>query len=323
MGNRYGVEPFDVGYGAAFSAGDETPMDVECPIVEDDGVFTVHDPTPAGPPSGLAFVDGVMATEARLTRMEADGTITPGLAGAWAAGAVLALGEDPLSVQHETFGRVAIFCGGEAVDLPTHRNGWTWRGLVVHGEMEDARHRLQRVMRDAEGVLAENLAANGWLTVVDGPLSNVRRSRTTAVVGYVKTHHRRMLHPDAWVRVPELQAGQRSSIFAVNAETLAAYLRIGDAGPWASPWGGIVRIEVPTLAGEAEATDALDQAAAWLPRYASVPHRDPRAPVNLTPIAGLERALRRRLGNPALALRAVRESVLALNADTAPATPTH
>ena len=42
-------------------------------------------------------------------------------------------------------------------------------------------------------------------------------------------------------------------------------------------------------------------------------HRDARAPVNLTPIAGLERHLHRLQGDARLALRAVREAVLERN----------
>lgn len=314
--NKFGVEPFDVGYGAAFEAGLKTPQDVECEIVEDGGEFTVHDPIVTGPPDGLAFVDGSMASEARLTRLEDDGTVSPGLVGSWAAGAVLAHGPDPLKIDHVTSGRVAIICGGDPIDLPDQPAGWTWAGEAVHGDMDDARHRLARLMRNAEGVLAEKLASNGWLTVLDGTLSQVRRSQTTPVIGYVKTHHRRMLAQDAWVRVPELATGQRSSIFAVNPETYGCYLRVGNTGPWASPWAGIVRLEVPAQVGEGEGQKALDQAAAWIPRYASAPHRDPRAPVNLTPIIGLERVLRRRNGNPALALRAVRAAILQLNDQT-------
>lgn len=310
--NTYGVEPFDVGYGAAFNV-EESPADIECEIVEGDGTFGIVDPESCGPPDGVAFVDGTMLTEARLTRLEDDGTVTPGLAGSWAAGAVLALGDGPLEVAHTSHGRVAIFCGGDAVDLPAHPAGWSWVGMSVHGDMHDARHRLQRTMRDAEGKLAENLSTNGWLTVVDGPLSNIRKTRTTPVVGYVKTHHRRMLAPDSWARVPELQSGQRTRMFAVNTETFAAYLRVGDSGPWASPWAGIARIEVPALAGQPTAQQTIDQAAAWLPGYASAPHRDPRAPINLTPIAGLEQRLRRLTGNPQLAVRALRHAILQLN----------
>ena len=48
--------------------------------------------------------------------------------------------------------------------------------------------------------------------------------------------------------------------------------------------------------------------AAVLPRFASSPHKDPRAPQNLFPIGGLERELRRRLGDPLLIQRALREA---------------
>ncbi|MFS8586536.1 MAG: hypothetical protein FWJ72_15825, partial [Acidimicrobiia bacterium] len=49
-----------------------------------------------------------------------------------------------------------------------------------------------------------------------------------------------------------------------------------------------------------------DVVAATLPRFASQPHNDPRAPQNLHPIAGLERELKRRLGDAALLERALR-----------------
>ena len=43
-----------------------------------------------------------------------------------------------------------------------------------------------------------------------------------------------------------------------------------------------------------------------LGRYASEPYKDPRAPQNLYPIGGLERELRRRLGDAGLMFRALR-----------------
>ena len=49
-----------------------------------------------------------------------------------------------------------------------------------------------------------------------------------------------------------------------------------------------------------------------VPRFAGVPHRDPRAPQNLQPIGALETHLRHLLGHPGLATRAVREAVAAL-----------
>jgi hypothetical protein len=42
-----------------------------------------------------------------------------------------------------------------------------------------------------------------------------------------------------------------------------------------------------------------------LPRFASVPYKDPRAPQNLVPIAGLERRLRSLLGDARLLQRSL------------------
>jgi hypothetical protein len=67
-----------------------------------------------------------------------------------------------------------------------------------------------------------------------------------------------------------------------------------------------VRCEAPPDLDVDAARARADRTAAVLPRFASQPHKDPRAPQNLHPIAGLERALRRRLGDPALLERALR-----------------
>ena len=61
------------------------------------------------------------------------------------------------------------------------------------------------------------------------------------------------------------------------------------------------------------AIDAADRVAGWLPGFASALHRDARAPVNLTPISGLERHLHHLQGDARLALRAVREAVMRCN----------
>ena len=96
-------------------------------------------------------------------------------------------------------------------------------------------------------------------------------------------------------------------------ELYGCYLRVGDPGPWAGPWAGMARIEMPAGIGLAAAAEAADRAAGWLPDFASALHRDARAPVNLTPIAGLERHLHHLQGDPRLALRAVREAVVQRN----------
>ena len=80
-----------------------------------------------------------------------------------------------------------------------------------------------------------------------------------------------------------------------------------------TPDRGIARLEMPSGIGRDAAVDAASRAAGWLPGFASALHRDARAPVNLTPIAGLERHLHWLQGDARLALRAVREAVLERN----------
>ena len=147
--------------------------------------------------------------------------------------------------------------------------------------------------------------------MLDGPLHGIRHRRGLPVIGYVKTHHRRMLAREQWVRVPELTAGERSGLFAMK--DALCYLRVGNPGPWAGPWAGIARLEMPSGIGRDATVEAAERAAGWLPVFASALHWDARAPVNLTPIAGLERHLHRLQGDARLALRAVREAVLERN----------
>ena len=47
-------------------------------------------------------------------------------------------------------------------------------------------------------------------------LHGIRHRRGLPVIGYVKTHHRRMLAREHWVRVPELTAGERSGLLAME-----------------------------------------------------------------------------------------------------------
>ena len=123
--------------------------------------------------------------------------------------------------------------------------------------------------------------------MLDGPLHGIRHRRGLPVIGYVKTHHRRMLAREHWVRVPELTAGERSGLFAMKDALYGCYLPVGDPGPWAGPWACIAAREMPLGIGRDAAVEAAERAAGWLPVFASALHRDARAQVDLTPIAGL------------------------------------
>jgi hypothetical protein len=165
---------------------------------------------------------------------------------------------------------------------------------------------LNRLMLDEEAKLAEELSEDlSALTIVDGPLR--LRAPGPRVVGYIKRTYRWYLGPAELALLARLAVGQRTPLFHISEgsaegariprERIAWYLRIADLGPQFHHLAGVVRLEAPGGLPVAEAAALADQAALALPRLASSPVRDPRAPQNLTPVGALEEVLTRRLGD--------------------------
>lgn len=319
MTARIGVETFGPQVGTAYLIGPDDRADEDAPVVEEpDGRLVLRDPDPASAGEApVAFVDGVRRGDARLSMARDAGRVAAGVAGAHGVGAVVCEpGENPRFHRLATR-RLVVWGGGERVELPGAPGGFAWECVSVATDHPDAPlMELQERMRQAEGRVAEELCEQGVLTVIDGPLNYVR-SRDLPVVGYVKTHHRPLLAADEHRRVPDLRAGQRTSLFAKRADVCACYLRLADPPPWGGPWAGIVRLEVPSSVGLPAAAAAADCASLLLPRYAGVAHRDSRAPVNLQPVAALESRLHHLLGDRGLAVRAIRAAALQANEDAA------
>ena len=121
-------------------------------------------------------------------------------------------------------------------------------------------------MREGESRLCEDLARQGWLVIADGPLYFIR-SRDLPVVGFIKTHMRVLLEPALHARVPEIACGQRTPLFALGSDRYSAYTRICDPALNASPWRGIVRIEMPQSQGLSAAAATADAVTRVLPRF--------------------------------------------------------
>jgi hypothetical protein len=293
-------------YGNPYLEPPASPADVDlAPIVEDGGTLTARN-VPAAPGMTLVFVDGVRRMEAHLT-LERSGVVTRGVTGAHGVGAVLCPpGQVPVWEACRAK-RYVVWEGGQAVDLPSGR-GFEWElDSLPPGATASAEVRLQNLMRDAERDLAEDLAADDRVVILDGPLTRVR-TQGKRVVGYVKTQWRIPLDDAGRAVVASLTPGQRTSLLAPRDDVYTTYLRLPTAGP-AGTWGATVRLEIPTHAGVARAAAWADVAAALLPGYAGVAHVDPRAPQNLQPVAALERHLRHLLGDAGLAARAVRAAI--------------
>jgi hypothetical protein len=306
-------EDWGATYGSPYLIDDEH-ADGSAELAELDSQMAL-DPPP-GDDRPTAFIDGVRRGEGVLYRYASDGVLVRGLAGAHGCGAAIWRPMEGVTFGPMNTRRMVIFGGGLRVDLEPI-DGYAWDSVSIQSSEPDAGlHELQTRMREAEGRLAESLAAEGWLAVVDGPLNFVR-SRDLPVIGYVKTHHRALLPAELHVRVGELGAGQRTPLFTLGKDRYSCYLRVAPPYEHSSPWYGIVRIEVPQSFGLDQARASADEAARVLPRFAGIPHRDPRAPQNLQPIGMLERQLRHRLGQPRLAARAVRRAVAATAAEEA------
>jgi hypothetical protein len=93
-------------------------------------------------------------------------------------------------------------------------------------------------------------------------------------------------------------------------ERLSWYLKL-PSGESRAPWSATVRLECSADLPAEDAIALADVTARVLPRLASTPHKDPRAPQNLVPIGGLERQLRHRLGDAALLYRSLRGALAA------------
>ena len=144
------------------------------------------------------------------------------------------------------------------------------------------------------------------LLIVDGPLRG--RERLPRALGYIKSHHATYLPPELNALVGTLAPGQRTPAFHMGTswDRHSWYLRL--PGPAGAPWSGVVRIECPADLPVDEVTRLAGLSQRSLGRFASDSYKDSRAPQNLYPIAGLERELRRRLGDPRLLYRALREA---------------
>ncbi len=270
---------------------------------------------PASPGGELAFIDGAQQVEAWLTVTAGDDPEPlPGAAFAAAAGAVLTGPGSAAEIVGLRVRRAIVTVGDRRLQLPPV-GGFSWEPRTgAASESTGIARRVGEFRQQLELALAEELAGPDRLIVLDGRLSFVR-DVGGPVVGAIKSHHRMYLPPEEARVVVALRVGERTPLFAIGADRLSWYQRLPGVG--LAGWAGILRGEVARSMGAAEAARLADRAAVELPRFAGRPHRDPRAPQNLSPVAGLEWRLRHRMGDRRLALRAVRRAALRATLDTA------
>ena len=275
-------------------------VDVEHPA----GEWLATDPQPqATPPEQVVFIDGVRRVDARVW-ITVESKTHAGLCASVAAGAVRCMRNEARAVGPRVFRGVyadATVAGGPIIT----RNGVYEFVPCASSAPDDLyreiHERMTLLETQVEGIDAD-------LVVFDGPL----RGRTYQQgVGFIKTQHVQYL-PDREQQVlTTLRAGQRTPLFLIGGPRFTRwswYLRL--PGPIAHPMAGIARCELPARGSVSDAARRADTVTATLPRFASEPHKDSRAPQNLYPIAGLEDNLRHRLGDRDLMERTLRRAAL-------------
>lgn len=295
---KFTVESWDPEYGAPSEADlvdstENVDPTVELPVDE----WRPLVPDRAGA-EDILFVDGVRRVDANLWIEQGKRFPGFGLAATYAAGAVRCNGGAEV-VDAEV--RRGIFTGVDADSIDTSMG--IYEVMSTKGSTpEELWLGIQERMGDLEGQIAAQ-HADAALIVVDGPLSH--RRHVEGAVGYIKTQHVQYLPDELRASLGTLPVGYRTPLFLTTTSwsRFSWYLRLANG---TGPAGGLVRCEVKADMTAAEAAQVAHLVSASLPRYASARHKDPRAPQNLYPIGGLERELRRRLGDRELAMRALR-----------------
>jgi hypothetical protein len=318
---RFTVDPWDPGYGQAvgeeLSGGAltastaELDLDLERPA----GRWGPADPDLVPPlPGTVLFLDGVRRIDARIwlhgsgPQARAGSQPAPGLAASLAAGLVSCESDLGTARVAEVMVERGLFTAAPgAADIAGRHARYPVRMAQGPGP-DQLSLALQQRLGAAEVQLALAFRARypdaDDLLVVDGPLRG--RTHLDRTVGYVKTHHASYLPPAQASVVGALAPGQRTPVFTMGTSWRrhSWYLRL--PGTPGVPWSGVVRLECSPELPPAAAIGLADLTARLLPPLASMPHKDPRAPQNLVPIGGLERELRRRLGDQQLLYRALR-----------------
>lgn len=302
------VDAWDPSYAAAVDADGDGPGQESAAVLDPDVELpaAAWTPLPAPPdlrpPPTVLLVDGVRRVDARVWTAEPDGTSYPGLAASYAAGVVhcdLRAGVAMLAtvlVERGLFtaSSSATEVGSGAVRYPVHQ--------IAQADLPSLHQAVQGPLAALE-VRAATAARTGTndrsdLLVVDGPLRG--KAHLPRAVGYVKTHRRQYLPPELTAVVTGLPPGHRTPLFRLGTgwHRFSWYLRLpGGSG---APWSGVVRVECGIDLTVPAAVALADLSVLTMPRFAATAYKDPRAPQNLIPIAGLEQRLRARLGDAAL-----------------------
>ena len=299
---KFSVETWAPEYGIAADqnsleeAADSVDATIERPLNQWAGIR----PAPGTVPTRILFVDGVRRIDARVWIHDGDRSHV-GVCASVAAGAVECSSTSAVVIAtHVRRGLFAPAASGAGPITSRHAD-YEFRP-TPSDDPEAIYNGIHELMTELE--LSAAVEHSSELVVFDGPL----RGRNDPIgVGYIKTQQVQYLPDEVVPVLGQLADGERTPLLLIGGRGFTRYswyLRL--PGPRNQPLSGIVRLEVPAVGPVVDAVARAEIVSACLPRFASEPHKEPRAPQNLYPIAGLENQLRHRLGDALLLERSLR-----------------
>ena len=327
-GMRFTVDGWDPTYGTSLELEEdlgESTAEIDVKVEMPEANWRPLDAAPSiARPRALLFVDGVRRIEARVWIDEVTAGVpateaSAAVCASYAAGVVCCCssGAHLLTIEAR---RGLFTVAPHAVDVSTFAGAYSACHTAASTSMPlsvTLSAALQRRLGELEvivavaarGGLAEHGVHGDDLLVVDGPLRG--RTHLPRAIGFIKSHRSAYLPPALHAMVGTLGGGQRTPVFLMGTswDRHAWYLRLPCLP--GSPWAGVVRVECSADLSPGEVIALANLSQVTLCRYASTEYKDARAPQNLYPIAGLERNLRHRLGDPQLLYRALRVAAAA------------
>ena len=313
------LDPWSVDYGSAVGFEEETPDEESSfevdPFVETDDWSSGRTPEPIAFPESVAFVDGVQRVE-YWARVDDGDVLAEAAFASVAVGAVVSrAGQATMTCDYTQ--RVFGVAGPVAAQPMVVRGGG--RELIYEvSRPENPEKTGQPAVyqaiavkrRDLEHLTVQKLLATHPLVIADGRIDRPEVTENQ-LAGIAKTLHQLYVKGEQRALIARLGAGQRTPIFRIADSWGSRYswfLRLPYTRAIHHSYAGIVRLEVPVASSRAP-VEAADMLTHNLPRFASRPEHDPRAPQNLLPVGALEKRLRHELGEVSFIRRMIEDSI--------------
>lgn len=313
MALTYTIDPWASEYESALQLDeeqDERSPDVPIRIDAETSDWRLIEPARVPLPSPVAFIDGVQRVEVRVLT-DHEGNRVYGAFASVGVGAAFALEGAP-SVSSERPLRALALSSGVSDEPKAVPCGDVVLTFEPYSDPTPhyvgVKNALDQYRRESETRLGRELVKQGHpLVIVDG-----RLRFGGLAVGLTKTLHRQYLERPNVDLLADLMPGRRTPVFEIAYQDplYSWYTRLAEPRAIDHSLAGVVRLETMASIGLERAVELADVTTLHLPRFASSPIWDARAPQNLYPFAALESRLRHELGNHAWIRRAIETYIL-------------